>query len=705
MPLVQEVVNWAIANADNIKPIPPSPAGKQYPARPNQSMQEMMGAIARWRDDIDAAIAAAATSGLIVTPTPATDQVVLWDDAGTTVGGNTGLSFDRTFHTLSVGDGIQANSGRINLKDTAIGNPQFSFRQVNTTRATIGWLHSGSTLELDSLSGDMQFQTASTTALRIDTGQNTEVINQLSVSDVIGNNRLRITASGTNGIINYANNGPFKLQQNSADRITLNNDAEVLINTGGRLVAGDVSATTGASVIEGTYTGASRLFVAGSTRSAGRSYLARGVRADSVTNEGYESSADNVAFARGAFEVGGDTFHWLGAASATVAIGTDVAMTEYMSLDNGNLNLAVGAILATDTLTGNEQNNINMFSNVGATAAQSGSFYNKLVIWGGGSQTRTLELYQVPSGNAFINSSYSLNTLEVTGFANVIIEGDLNNYVPDQDAARDNTDFNTLLTSQFHNASNAPANLPAGASNYSQLIVARGIDTGLQIYGGYANDRLYFRGWHSSGTFYQWYENISNAGGQVIETNLTIGSASGVGTLAINGPATGNPKIEFNQTTTLRAFLQYLDSGDIFVVDADGEIQIKPNNTTAATFNTSGNAIFEGNVEVKGQAYSPTQTLTQAATIAWNLDLGNSAVTTMTGNRTLGAPTNMRAGSTYTLKVIQDATGTRTLAYNAVFKWPGGLTPVLSTGGSDIDILTFVSDGTNMYGVIQKDFT
>ena len=31
--------------------------------------------------------------------------------------------------------------------------------------------------------------------------------------------------------------------------------------------------------------------------------------------------------------------------------------------------------------------------------------------------------------------------------------------------------------------------------------------------------------------------------------------------------------------------------------------------------------------------------------------------------------------------------------------------PTLSTGANDVDILTFISDGTNMYGVAQKDFS
>ena len=106
----------------------------------------------------------------------------------------------------------------------------------------------------------------------------------------------------------------------------------------------------------------------------------------------------------------------------------------------------------------------------------------------------------------------------------------------------------------------------------------------------------------------------------------------------------------------------------------------------------------------KQQAFG-TATLTDAGTIAWDVSVAQVAKVTLGGNRTLGAPTNLIDGATYILRVKQDGTGSRTLAYNAVFKWPGGTAPVLSTAANALDILTFVSDGTYLYGVAQKAFS
>lgn len=95
------------------------------------------------------------------------------------------------------------------------------------------------------------------------------------------------------------------------------------------------------------------------------------------------------------------------------------------------------------------------------------------------------------------------------------------------------------------------------------------------------------------------------------------------------------------------------------------------------------------------------QTLTDAATIAWDTRLGNAQVT-LGGNRTLGAPSNLLAGQIYFLIVIQDGTGSRTLTWNSVFKWAAGTAPTLSTGTTKKDIFQFDCDGTNLYCVSQQ---
>lgn len=97
------------------------------------------------------------------------------------------------------------------------------------------------------------------------------------------------------------------------------------------------------------------------------------------------------------------------------------------------------------------------------------------------------------------------------------------------------------------------------------------------------------------------------------------------------------------------------------------------------------------------QQYAAEATLTDAATIAWDVAVAQAAKVTLAGNRTFGAPTNMVAGAYYGLLVIQDATGSRTGAWNSIFKFPTATAPSLTTAANAKDFFVFRSDGTNMY--------
>lgn len=96
-----------------------------------------------------------------------------------------------------------------------------------------------------------------------------------------------------------------------------------------------------------------------------------------------------------------------------------------------------------------------------------------------------------------------------------------------------------------------------------------------------------------------------------------------------------------------------------------------------------------------------TQTLTDGATINWDVSSGNIAKVTLGGNRTFAAPSNLKDGS-YILHVIQDGTGSRTITWNAAFKWVGGVAPVLSTTAGARDVFSFTVENGVLYGGMMK---
>jgi hypothetical protein len=98
-------------------------------------------------------------------------------------------------------------------------------------------------------------------------------------------------------------------------------------------------------------------------------------------------------------------------------------------------------------------------------------------------------------------------------------------------------------------------------------------------------------------------------------------------------------------------------------------------------------------------AYFGEETLTDGATIDWNLQTQQVSKVTLAGNRTLNAPTNQQAGAFYSLLIVQDGTGSRTLSFNSTYKFTAATAPTLTTTASAKDLIVFRSDGTNLLEV------
>jgi hypothetical protein len=76
---------------------------------------------------------------------------------------------------------------------------------------------------------------------------------------------------------------------------------------------------------------------------------------------------------------------------------------------------------------------------------------------------------------------------------------------------------------------------------------------------------------------------------------------------------------------------------------------------------------------------------------------------TLTANTTLTLPTPA-AGKSFTVELVQDATGGRTVTWatpSGAIRWPGGTVPVITAAANAIDVVSFVCiGGTNWYGFV-----
>ncbi len=92
--------------------------------------------------------------------------------------------------------------------------------------------------------------------------------------------------------------------------------------------------------------------------------------------------------------------------------------------------------------------------------------------------------------------------------------------------------------------------------------------------------------------------------------------------------------------------------------------------------------------------FSRPITLTDGATIGVNAGLGNTFRVTLGGNRTLANPTNLTDGQRLYFRIKQDGTGSRTLTFGSMYKFPGASKTLTTTAGA-LDTVECQYDATD----------
>ena len=299
----------------------------------------------------------------------------------------------------------------------------------------------------------------------------------------------------------------------------------------------------------------------------------------------------------------------------------------------------------------------------------------------------------------------------------------------------------TAFLSVYGNSSdltNGVANFitPVGATGYNFIAVGRGVTSANSAMFGFSNtlpSRAYMGVWGSS--IGSQTLNIDSSGNVTIPVTLTAGSltAGSYNVIDVNGgyfrTGAGNYGVRIypgGGTDPVAGIIQFTNAAQNSqwgALAANGQyVSLSSSTATPLWFGTNGSVRAaidaSGNMGVGtltpaatldvvgtvsiAKASVLSQTLTDAATISWDTSLGQVAYVTLGGNRTMAAPTNLKVG-TYILHVLQDGSGSRTITWNSIFKWPAGVAPVLTTTAGRRDLFSFVCDGTNLYGSYLPD--
>jgi len=153
-----------------------------------------------------------------------------------------------------------------------------------------------------------------------------------------------------------------------------------------------------------------------------------------------------------------------------------------------------------------------------------------------------------------------------------------------------------------------------------------------------------------------------------------------------------NDNVYLNVGTGSDLLIYHDGTNSVIDDNGTGNVNLRVSNTNVVAIASTG-------IDVTGEvladkAYLAEATLTDGATIDWDMADEAVAKVTLGGNRTLNAPTNGSTGQFASLLVIQDGTGSRTLTWNAVYEFKDDIAPTLTTTGGKGDLFTFRYNGS-----------
>ena len=128
--------------------------------------------------------------------------------------------------------------------------------------------------------------------------------------------------------------------------------------------------------------------------------------------------------------------------------------------------------------------------------------------------------------------------------------------------------------------------------------------------------------------------------------------------------------------------------------------------TAAANTNTQqiANTAFVMNKHnfVGTQSVTPSSLTIVTNVVNVDASLSNNFNLTLSANATLANPTNLVAGTTYTISITQGTSFT--LAYGSLYKFAGGTVPSVTTTAGAKDLLCMYYDGTSLLCSLGKGY-
>ncbi len=133
---------------------------------------------------------------------------------------------------------------------------------------------------------------------------------------------------------------------------------------------------------------------------------------------------------------------------------------------------------------------------------------------------------------------------------------------------------------------------------------------------------------------------------------------------------------------------QYIATTGVYLTPGSGQVTTCQNN----------------GIENEGSYSNAPNSVAFAASTTLNCSLSDHHIIgAMTANITTLTMSNVRAGSTFTVKVLQDGTGSWTIAWNGSFKFGAAYSNVPKTAANSVTLWRFFAEGTTTWRCIGRE--
>jgi cytoskeletal protein CcmA (bactofilin family) len=208
----------------------------------------------------------------------------------------------------------------------------------------------------------------------------------------------------------------------------------------------------------------------------------------------------------------------------------------------------------------------------------------------------------------------------------------------------------------------------------------------------------------NSGSITSGFGSIDTGSSTITTTGLISGGSLDIDNVLINGTTIGHTDdtdlitvADGLVTVAGEVQMTTLDIGGTNVTATATELNysdLATLGTTAASKVLSADA--NNLTTISGAALFTEDTLSDGATVTWDVIASPVAKLTMGGNRTLSAPSGSTpaAGQFISLLLIQDGTGSRTITWNATYEFATDTAPTLTTTADKGDLFVFRYNGS-----------